>query len=830
MKRKAFKKVTAVVLVGVLAAGITVSASAAEGYFEAPTTPMDVDSNYATASVHRAGSVLPEILGLSTISGFSLINGGMPTDLDGAQGSLMLGAFGTDMNDAPDPYYYNLFYNYYADANGLETSQDALIHGNDRSASPGSADTTILDGYGTSASLAGRPEMLIGVSGSDALNGYDQQIADIRTGAIGEEYYQEGDEDYAPYLVSYTFNSTYDMVVVANTVANIMDKNMADEGKYGRYSKKALGDTEGKDSVEIAEDLGDYVCGISLYVVEEIANNPDVTKKTSAVISAIDESSGTITLANSDSQSATSSNRIAEYVEMVTDNIANTDIGTSATIPEVMDNADAIVFSGSNLSTLRNALQAYDAANGTDYDDQLDEKIRIANYPDSCYGITMNSIENCMGFGYYVGYLYCDVLPEINPAYMCAYFYQNFYHVSDLDNVQNIVNTTFQDVNPMPAGVSTSLTNYSADTIYADLQTGKDFYYDNFSDYSATDLAKVWQANRDAGISINEEGTGWKVYDADDDILALTSAISDAQALNEEDYTADSWAALQTAIADAQEVADSESPSQDAIKAAIAELKDAEDNLVAAGDEPEPEPGPGPAEQPDGLNKVDGVWGYYKDGVVDTSYTGFASNDNGDWYVVNGYVNFDQSTVAKDTTGALGTKGTWYYVVRNAVQHDFTGLANYKNANGWWYIDKGTVDFNASGVYKNVNGWWYVSGGKVNFNANTVAKNSNGWWYILGGKVQFNFTGLADYKNANGWWYISNGKVNFNANTVAKNKNGWYYVENGKVNFNYTNRVSNYRNANGWWYIKNGKVDFTYTGQASNKNGTWNVVNGKVVF
>ncbi len=209
-----------------------------------------------------------------------------------------------------------------------------------------------------------------------------------------------------------------------------------------------------------------------------------------------------------------------------------------------------------------------------------------------------------------------------------------------------------------------------------------------------------------------------------------------------------------------------------------------------------------------GLHKdSDKKWRYYVDGVF-TKYTGFATNSNGKWYVENGYVNFDKNSVYKDTTGAIGSKGTWYYVLGNKVQEKFTGLANYKNANGWWYIKNGKVDFTHNGV----------------------DKNKNGWYYVVGGKVQFGFTGLANYKNANGWWYISGGKVNFNHNGVDKNKNGWWYVEGGKVNFNYTNRVSNYKNANGWWYIKNGKVDFTYNGWARNKNGWWRVVNGKVRF
>ncbi|MCC8152299.1 MAG: hypothetical protein LIO96_12865, partial [Lachnospiraceae bacterium] len=130
------------------------------------------------------------------------------------------------------------------------------------------------------------------------------------------------------------------------------------------------------------------------------------------------------------------------------------------------------------------------------------------------------------------------------------------------------------------------------------------------------------------------------------------------------------------------------------------------------------------------------------------------------------------------------------------VQTGYTGVADYANSNGWWYIKNGKVDFSA----------------------NTVAKNKNGWWYVKGGKVQFNYTGFGT--NSNGSWYCESGKVKFNNNNVIQDKTGalgtkgtWYYVVGSKVQTSYTG-VANYSNSNGWWYIKNGKVDFSFNGIA----------------
>ncbi len=201
----------------------------------------------------------------------------------------------------------------------------------------------------------------------------------------------------------------------------------------------------------------------------------------------------------------------------------------------------------------------------------------------------------------------------------------------------------------------------------------------------------------------------------------------------------------------------------------------------------------------DGVVKVNGKWCYYVDNVLQTNYTGVANkkNENGWWYIDHGYVDFSANTVAKNKNG-------WWYVTGGKVNFDYTGVANYKNANGWWYIKNGAVDFSA----------------------NTVAKNKNGWWYVTGGKVQFGYTGVANYKNANGWWYIKDGKVDFSANTVAKNKNGWFRVSGGKVDFGFTGIAAN---KNGSWYIKGGQVQFGYNGNVTYNGRTYRISGGKVV-
>ena len=143
--------------------------------------------------------------------------------------------------------------------------------------------------------------------------------------------------------------------------------------------------------------------------------------------------------------------------------------------------------------------------------------------------------------------------------------------------------------------------------------------------------------------------------------------------------------------------------------------------------------------------------------------------------------------------------GNWYYYRNGIIDRTYTNVG--KNANGWWYVKNGQVDFSYTGVKSNENGSWRIVRGKVDFNCNDIVKSEDGWWYIRGGKVDFGYTGVA--KNANGWWKIDNGKVNFGFNGVGVNNNGAWYIRGGKVDFGYNGNVK--------WngtdcYVANGKV------------------------
>ncbi len=250
-----------------------------------------------------------------------------------------------------------------------------------------------------------------------------------------------------------------------------------------------------------------------------------------------------------------------------------------------------------------------------------------------------------------------------------------------------------------------------------------------------------------------------------------------------------------------------------------------------------------------GLAKNENGWWYVKDGVVGFDYTGFAENSSGKWYVEDSKVTFHANNVFKDTTGAIGTTGAWYYVEGSKVQTSFTGLANHRNENDWWYIDAGEADFLHNSVDKNSNvgfyvkdgtvrfdftgladcknvyDWWYIRDGKADFMADMVVKDQDAWWYVTDGKVNFPCSDVANYRHKNNWWYVQDGKVDFTHNGVEKNQNGWWYVKNGKVDFSY-NGIA--QNSNEWWYIQNGKVKLNFTGEVKESGKNYVVEGGKV--
>ncbi|MGN0968762.1 MAG: S-layer homology domain-containing protein [Oscillospiraceae bacterium] len=444
--------------------------------YVAPEQTMEIDDSIITASAHRAASPILGMLGVNATSGFGMINGGAPADFDKAQSSAALGIWGSSLNESPDPYYWNYFYNYYAAENGLPLSEDALLNTN-AAASPVGADSTLLPEYGNvSISLYTRPDILVGCASSNSgtdVSGYDDQLATIHSFTKDSPYYQEGDETYSPKLISYQTTTIKEMIWSVHQLADAISEVEAETGKTTRYG----------DVQQIAQDYENYVYGIIAYVQQQLEAK-GLDQKTVAVITAINED-GTYTLADSISRSATSLVRAYEYTMTTCNSLVDEIGGTVATLDQLLS-ADAIVTINNQNINQTTLLESFG--------EKTYDGILITNTPSTLYGMTMNSVENAMGYAYVIGSIYSDVI-DIDPVELCAYFYQHFWHISDLDSLATVVKTNFAST-ILPDGVSATLTStYSEAKIQKQIDSGIAYLNANPGKFVSKEYAKIGMGN-----------------------------------------------------------------------------------------------------------------------------------------------------------------------------------------------------------------------------------------------------------------------------------------------------------------------------------------------
>ena len=231
------------------------------------------------------------------------------------------------------------------------------------------------------------------------------------------------------------------------------------------------------------------------------------------------------------------------------------------------------------------------------------------------------------------------------------------------------------------------------------------------------------------------------------------------------------------------------------------------------------------------LPNENGWWYINAYGDVDFSVEGVGYNDNGEWYVKNGQVDFSKNGIydsGEDMDDSVIAK-----IVNGKVDSNYTGVVwtKIRGSEGWYGFDQGVLS--RMDVLANDQGWWYTGDdGKVDFGYTGVGYNINGTWYIKNGQVDFGFTGaIKDDDSDNSYTYIRNGKIDYDLEDVVltsvDGEEAWWHVSNGHI---YIKDSDVACNSQGWWYIKDGKVDFSYEGVAYNENGEWYIKGGQVDF
>ena len=227
-----------------------------------------------------------------------------------------------------------------------------------------------------------------------------------------------------------------------------------------------------------------------------------------------------------------------------------------------------------------------------------------------------------------------------------------------------------------------------------------------------------------------------------------------------------------------------------------------------------------PQEKLEGLQEKDGSLYYFKNGEIDTTYTGTASYQGEIYYCENG-------RVAYSYTGFGEYEDKWYYFEKSRVAEEKEDIIYNARTDEWWYVKDGVFQPEEETVARNANGWYYIKNGVVDFKYTGVVKSSKGIYYCEKGTVTFTHTGFE--QNEDKWYYFENSRVaDVKEDIIYNAKAGeWWYVKDGEFQSEVETVA---RNANGWYYIKNGVVDFSYTGVAQNDKGIYYCENGAVTF
>lgn len=710
---------------------VFMQASAEKAEFAPPTSPMTVDKeNWITVAAHSQGWITPEVLGITnTTSRIQELpvpaedGGATPMSLDTAKKHAALGVFGSDINESPNPFHYNYFYNIYATDKGLQRSPlGTYTLSKGVTGSPSGA--TVAPGYekyGTTvpASFYLEPDILLGVGNiTTTKTGYTTGYTDALKAYNDAKKAAEPDSQmYDPYQVAYEMSHVYSFLQTFYELSDIVDQIKEDDSSKTKTTRYG-------DPQVISGDVEKYVKGLEAYVIKKLKED-NVKPLTVAVVDTTYTGTAKSTGAISDgqyvvndktcsTQQTTAFSRVGEFVADTATNIidalptkparqsgkSENSFGNEyyvVTADQIAEYADIVLFcdvlssipENTGNSTVDNFRQDVADHCSTEALKAKVGDIEMMSSTFDCVGsIGANSCENLLGMAYYTAYMYPQYLNQFDVA---AYWYENFYHVSDLNKLESVMASNFATSSVQDAYAkeySAANLNYKKDAVEAKIIEGMNYYEDNKDEFKD----KLIYQNGKTG-----ENTGWEI----------------------------DW-----------------------------------DNGIGAGQRKEPVKYNGVVKGPDGK------WGYYVDDVLQTNYTGIKNNKLGWWRIENGYVNFNATGVYQNEYG-------WWRVENGKVNFKANGI--YQNQYGWWKTKDGKVTFKEYGVFKNDYGWWRVEKSKVNFKANGIYKNDYGWWKTTKGKVTFKENGL--FSNEYGTWKVENSKVNFKYNGTYQGK----VIKNGKV-------------------------------------------------
>lgn len=370
-----------------------------------------------------------------------------------------------------NPYMWNHLYN-------LKASNKVTDVIKPVSANPMGADLTPVSGYesltksGTDQvphSIGMMPDILLGTQGSNGQT-YDQFIELMK------------DETWDPVQVPYQAVNSESFVQDMYNLSDAMKQVQAKSGKTGRY-----GDTE-----IIAKNYEAYMKGIQCYIIQQQEAGA-IKPKTVAIIDPTGLENGKYEALDSTvSKGTAASCRAAEYVENTSKNIIQTqnipNTGTEGA-PQYIADAKDIVKADAIIATVQAQIQSTSDEIRKDLADKAGIDIKdvppvLTNDPEGIFSIRANSVENFVGFGFYNGFLYPEVL---NPTYAYTYVCEKFYHVTEPGNRNALAETNLANAS-FPEGYTADTAGYTTNYIQSRINAGMNYYFKNAAKYQGTRL------------------------------------------------------------------------------------------------------------------------------------------------------------------------------------------------------------------------------------------------------------------------------------------------------------------------------------------------------
>jgi len=171
----------------------------------------------------------------------------------------------------------------------------------------------------------------------------------------------------------------------------------------------------------------------------------------------------------------------------------------------------------------------------------------------------------------------------------------------------------------------------------------------------------------------------------------------------------------------------------------------------------------------------EGVWNYYTDDQVDTSYSGIAEYNGGRFFVANGIL-------CSDANGLNLYEDKWYFLANGQIQEDYTGLALYDGE--WFYITEGVLDIEMNGLVLYDEHYFLVAAGRLLTDYNGLWLNSSTiggddkWYFIAAGMVQ-NVSQIVEYGGE--FFIVENGVLASEYNGIIEYDGVEFIVVNGQL-------------------------------------------------